>query len=372
MVGGALIDAFNWRACFGINLPLGAVCVALTWYGFHDPVNNPDINLPLKEKVRRLDPFGTLLVVPAITCFLMALQWGGIKYGWKDWRIILLFALFGTLFSAFAYVQYRRGEAATLPPRIVKQRSILAALWFSSCCNGALAVTEAYISIYFQGVKGLSATSSGLLGLPMIAGLGVAGIAAGLGTTAIGYYFRKFMFWCGAKLVSLTHLPAFMFATSTLAPIASGLLTTIDLDESTVKVAALLGFLGAAIGFGLQTPTLIVQTSLSPKDVSLGTAVIGFGGGMGSALWTCASATLFQNRLVEEVQHHAPSTNGTELVHTGLSDLRDYIGSENLKNVLSGYNEAVSQTLYIPLGLGILTIIGSIATERKSVKKKRS
>lgn len=209
MIGGALIDAFNWRACFGINLPLGVVCVALTWYGFHDPVNNPDINLPLKEKVQRLDPFGTLLVVPAITCFLMALQWGGIKYGWKDWRIILLFLLFGTLFSAFAYVQYRRGEAATLPPRIVKQRSIIAALWFSSCCNGALAVTEAYISIYFQGVKGLSATSSGLLGLPMIAGLGVAGIATGIGTTAIGYYFRKFIHSYGLQNVSLTRSISF-------------------------------------------------------------------------------------------------------------------------------------------------------------------
>jgi MFS family permease len=38
IIGGALIDAFSWRACFGINLPLGVLCVALTAYGFHDPV----------------------------------------------------------------------------------------------------------------------------------------------------------------------------------------------------------------------------------------------------------------------------------------------------------------------------------------------
>lgn len=163
-----------------------------------------------------------------------------------------------------------------------------------------------------------------------------------------------------------------MFATSILAPIASGLLTTIDLDESTVTVAALLGFLGAAIGFGMQSPLLIVQTSLSPKDVSLGTAVVGFGGGMGSALWTCASATLFQNRLVQEIEQHSPGTNGTAIGHSGLSELRNDIGSDKLKNVLSGYSEAVSQTLYIPLALVILTIIGSLAAERKSVKQKRS
>lgn len=76
MIGGALIDAFNWRACFGINLPLGVLCVALTAYGFHDPVPNPDTSLPLKDKLKRINLLGTLLVVPAITCFLMALQWG--------------------------------------------------------------------------------------------------------------------------------------------------------------------------------------------------------------------------------------------------------------------------------------------------------
>lgn len=91
-----------------------------------------------------------------------------------------------------------------------------------------------------------------------------------------------------------------MFATSILAPIASGLLTILDLDENVAKVAAVLGFLGAAIGLGVQGPQLAVQTVLPPKDVSLGGAVILFGGSMGSALWICASATLFQNRLGDQ------------------------------------------------------------------------
>lgn len=192
MIGGALTDALSWRACFGINIPLGLVCVVFTWFGFSDPVTLPELALPLKTKLRRLDPLSTLLVVPSITCFLMALQWGGIRYGWSDWRIILLFVLFAILFLGFAYSQYRLGDNATLPPRVIKRRSIIAALWFSGCCNGVLAVTEYYISIYFQGVRGLSASTAGLLGLPMIAGMGIATVSAGLGTKAIGYYFREF------------------------------------------------------------------------------------------------------------------------------------------------------------------------------------
>ena len=135
---------------------------------------------------------------------------------------------------------------------------------------------------------------------------------------------------------------------------------------------ALLGFLGVAVGLSLQSPQVAVQTVLAPKDVSLGGAIILFGAGMGSALWICASATLFQNRLVDEVEKYSPATNGTVLESVGLSEIRNYIRSERLQDVLLGYNEAVVQTLYMPLALGILTIIGSLAMERRSIKKKQT
>ena len=148
VIGGALIDAFSWRACFGINLPLGIFCVAFTAYGFQDPVSNSEIAVRLWEKVKRTNPLGTLLIVPALTCFLMALQWGGSTYGWGSWRIILMLILFGVLLSIFGYLQYRQGEEATIPIRILKNRSTLAGLWYNACCDGILAVTENYISTF--------------------------------------------------------------------------------------------------------------------------------------------------------------------------------------------------------------------------------
>jgi hypothetical protein len=163
-----------------------------------------------------------------------------------------------------------------------------------------------------------------------------------------------------------------LYATSVLAPVASGLLTTINLDQGVGKATALLGFLGLAIGLGIQGPQLGVTTTLSVEDISLGTAVITFGAGLGSAVFVSASSTLFNNRLVDEIRHYSPSTNTTALEAAGLSDIRTFIGSEKLKDVLSGYNKAVVQTLYMPLALGILTIVGTVAMERRSIKKKQS
>jgi hypothetical protein len=163
-----------------------------------------------------------------------------------------------------------------------------------------------------------------------------------------------------------------MFATSILAPIASGLLTTLSLSSALTKPVLLLAFLGFAIGLGQQSPQLAVQTVLSVSDVSLGGAVIFFGAGMGSALWICASATLFNSRLGVEIGKYAKGVNVTAVEAAGLSGIRELVGEERLGSVLAGYDTAVVQTLYMPLALGILTILGTGAMEWRSLKKKQA
>ncbi|EXJ54367.1 hypothetical protein A1O7_09706 [Cladophialophora yegresii CBS 114405] len=351
-IGGALIDAFSWRICYGINIPLGVIAIVGSLFWMKDLFPNPDLQLPLREKIRRLDPVGTVLVLPCVVCLLLALIWGGTKFAWNDWRVILLFVLFTVLSVSFGYVQHRQQEKAILPPRIMKNRTVLASALFCCCTNGILAVTEYYIAIYFQGVQGYSAAKAGLLGLPMIVGLAVTSLLASFSTGWIGYY------------------TPFLFATSIFAPIASGLLTTLELNDSPVKVAALLGFLGVAVGFGIQQPVTAIMTVLSPKDIPMAMGVLALGSGLGSSAFIATSATLFQTRLVAEIANHSPGTNTTILEDHGLSDLRKVLGPDRLQDVLLGYNGAVIQTLYLPLGLGLLTIVGSTLTEIKSVKKK--
>lgn len=161
-----------------------------------------------------------------------------------------------------------------------------------------------------------------------------------------------------------------MIATSVLAPIGSGLLTTVDLDTNLVKVLALLGFIGAAIGLGIGAPHAAVPTVLPVKDVPIGMGIVGFVTRLFPAIFISSSATLFQNRLNVEVSQTAPSQNLTMLKDAGLSDIRALIGRDHLRDVLLGYGDAVSQTLYLPVVLGVLSVIGTIAMEWKSVKAK--
>lgn len=353
IIGGALIDTFNWRGCFGLNLPLGAIVLVSIFFGFNSPITIADEALPLKRKLIKLDPIGTLMFVPAVVCLMLALQWGGMTYGWGSVKIIALIVTSVVLIGLFIYTQHRLQENAMLPLRIAKNRNILAATWFEICCDGTLAVTEYYIAIYFQGVRGYSAFKSGYLGVPMIVGLSAAALLAGFGTTKIGYYVP------------------FMLATSILGPIASGLLTTLDLDSELAKIIALLAFIGIAIGLGIQGPASAIVTVLDIKDVPIGMGIIGFGTRLGASLFVSSSATLFQNRLTIEVNDFAPGTNTTLLRNSGLSDIRNVIGKDKLRDVLLGYGEAVSQTLYFPVALTCMSLVGCLAMEWRSVKKKQ-
>jgi hypothetical protein len=60
---------------------------------------------------------------------------------------------------------------------------------------------------------------------------------------------------------------------------------------------------------------------------------------------------------------HSPSVNAASLDNAGLSEIRDILGTERLRDVLLRYHGPVVQTLYLPVGLTVATIIGSAFTD---------
>ncbi len=138
-------DKISWRWCFYINLPLGAFTLIAVGLFFENPQTRRLPNLSPKEKMNRLDLLSTAIFVPWIVSLLLALQWGGSKYGWNNARIIALLALGGILVALFVWLQWRNGDDALLPPRIIGQRSILSGMWFVFCNSSTLSIIEYYV-----------------------------------------------------------------------------------------------------------------------------------------------------------------------------------------------------------------------------------
>lgn len=140
LLGGALTDKVSWRWCFWINLPFGAISIVAVAL-FFKPPKRKSTGLTLKQKILEIDLVGALFLICAIVCLLLALQWGGTTYAWKNSKVWGCLLGFGLLIAIFIAQQFRRGDRATIPPRIFGQRTVLFASLYSCFLSMGLYVS---------------------------------------------------------------------------------------------------------------------------------------------------------------------------------------------------------------------------------------
>jgi MFS family permease len=356
ILGGILVQKASWRWCFWMVVPLAGLNLVMLWFCLADDTRRPGDEEPTtwRQKLIELDLLGTAIFLPALTCFFFALGYAGTRYPWNSPAVIALFCTFAVLLAAFAYEQYRRGDSATLPPRVMRSPAVLSGFTFAVSCNAAMWVVQYYLPTYFQAVRGRTPTESGVLMLPILVGFLSAMVLQGIGVSLVGHYVP------------------FMLAGSILMPVFAGLMTTITPETDLSRILVYSGLLGFAGGIGFQAPQTAVQASLSPKDSNLGLAVILFAQGFGPAVFLSAAQTIFVNRLSDNLQDLVPGLNASTIETMGLTDLRGAIGDAKLSNVLIGLDRSLTQTWYLAVALTCLTMVGSVTMKWRNVKQKKA
>ncbi|KAJ5521995.1 hypothetical protein N7527_006110 [Penicillium freii] len=272
----------------------------------------------------------------------------------SDGKVIALFVVFGVLLAAFVFNQYRRGDSAALPFRIIKSRSVIAGFIFTTCTNSMTNVLEWYLPTYYQVVRSRTPSESGYLMIPILVGMMLGLFLQDIGTTTFGYY------------------APFMIFASICMPIAAGLMTTYDLHTSLTKIILYSGFVGFSGGIGFQAPQAAVQTTLSVADVNLGIGVILFGQSMGPAVFIAIAQVLFTNQLSSNLADVVPGLTPKFIEEQGLGDIKNGVPMQRWDEVLGGIDRSLTRTWYVSVALACMTMVGSLLIEWRSVKQKQS
>ncbi|KAM0252253.1 hypothetical protein ACHAP5_001239 [Fusarium lateritium] len=350
LLGGVFTQHATWRWCFYMNLPIGAVASVFLFF-FLKVSDKKHESVPALEHITRLDPLGTFFFVPSMVCLILALQWGGSTYAWGSWRIILLLVLFGLTLVAFAIVQVKMPKTATIPVRVITQRTMLASAWFTFFGGGGMMLVVYYIPLWFQTTKGVSPVDSGIYTIPLVLSLVVASIVAAAVTQRIGYY-----------------VPTMIVCPCILA-IGQGLLTTFKPDTGSSHWIAYQFLVGFGIGLGMQASGLAVQTTLPKQDVPIGVSITFFAQQLGGSIFVSVGQSVLNGRLMGRLSG-IPGLDPQTVVDTGATDMHKVVSSDYMPRVTGAYNYAITRIFFVGLALALVQLLCALCVEWRSIKPK--
>ncbi|MFJ9848760.1 MDR family MFS transporter [Streptomyces sp. NPDC101150] len=269
LVGGTITDHLGWRWTFYINLPLGAIALAMVTAVLH---------LPKKRARGRIDYLGSALLTIGITALVLITTWGGTEYDWLSGQIVGLGAIGVVALVAFVFVE-RKVSEPVLPLHIFRNGNFSLITVISFLVGFVMFGSMTFLPLFQQSVQGASATNSGLLLLPLMGGLLVVSLIAGRVTTQTGKY-KIFVVGGGALL------------TAGLA-----LLSLMDTETTRLTSSLYMIVLGAGMGFLMQTTMLVAQNSVEMKDLGVGSSSATLFRTIGGSFGVAILGAIFTNQV---------------------------------------------------------------------------
>ena len=279
LLGGFFVDHASWRWAFTVNLPFGALALLVTQRHLH---------LPRRRAEARVDVVGALLLVAGVSCVLLALVWGGNEHPWGSATIVGLFGAGSGLVAAFVAWE-GRVEEPILPLRLFRDRVVAIASVQLFLLGAAIFGAIVFLPVYLQVSTGASATTSGLLTLPLMVGVTATSIASGRWIARTGRY----RWW--------------PVAGTGVGAIGMLLLSRVEADSSRVVTSVGMVVLGAGMGMVMQTLILAAQNAVSVRDIGVVSSSVTFFRSMGGSFGVAVLGAVFTARLGVELPAHLPA-----------------------------------------------------------------
>ena len=333
LLGGVFVDNLTWRWIFYINIPIGAIALVV-------------VALQVPGKLRRvhhtIDYLGAVLLSLAATSLILLTSLGGTTYAWASAPIYIL-GIAGVVLIGLFVLAERYAAEPILPLHLFKTRvfSVTSVVGFIVGFGMFGAIT--YLPAFFQVVRGISPTISGVYLLPLMAGLLLVSITSGQIIARTGKY------------------RVFPIAGTALMTIGLFLLHLMSPSTPTVFDALAMLVLGMGLGGVMQVLVIIVQNGVPHSELGVATSGATFFRSIGGSFGTAIFGAIFSNVLVGNLASHLHGLSlpggfsAADVTPAALSHLPAAVHS----GFVSGYAESIQTVFLIAVPIAVLAFLAS-------------
>jgi EmrB/QacA subfamily drug resistance transporter len=348
LLGGVITDSVGWRWNFYIAVPFAIAAIILLQRTLHIPTH--------KRKVT-IDYLGAALIAGGVSLLLIWVTLAGNEFEWGSVASIAMVAGAVVLLAA-AVVTELKVKEPIIPMTLFKNRTFWLAVIASISVGVAMFGTSVFLSQYMQLARGKTPTESGLLTIPMIAGVLVSSIVIGQVISRTGKWKR------------------YMVLGSVLLTIGLALMGTIRYDTSFSLVFVYMFVMGAGVGMVMQNLVLIVQNAVDPRQIGTASASVAFFRSLGGTIGVSVMGAVLGSRITSLVTDGIaklgidPSQAGS-LGDGGIPDLSTLPGP--IRTIVeSAYGEAVADVFLLAVPLAVISIIAIALLPNRSLGTKTS
>ncbi|PPG49096.1 MFS transporter [Rathayibacter sp. AY2B3] len=351
LLGGVVTDAFGWRWNFFIAMPVAIVAIILLQVTLRLPAH--------PKRTVKIDYLGAVLIAGGVSLLLIWVSLAGKNFDWASWETAVMVGGAVVLLIAAVITELTVSEPI-IPMGMFKNRTFSLAVVASISVGVSMFGVAVFLAQYMQLARGATPTQSGLLTIPMMAGLLIA-------STIFGGIISRTGKW-----------KAIMISGGVLAVIGTSLLSTLRYDTDLVLVGIYMAVLGAGLGMLMQNLVLVVQNSIEVKNLGVATSAVTFfrslGGTVGVSVLGSMLGTVIADRIKTGIAGLAPADQALAAQALGSGTIPQPATLPDAVRVVveSAYGIGVGDVFLYSIPLAVVTLIAVILLPNVSLGSKNA